>query len=97
MKKNRLLLLLAALSIVVPLWWARGSAFGGTDDQAEKAIQAINPHYRPWFESIFTLPGGEVETLLFSLQAALGAGVIGYVVGLYKGRSERENSHDSRV
>ncbi|MGG3923597.1 energy-coupling factor ABC transporter substrate-binding protein, partial [Geobacillus thermodenitrificans] len=75
----------------------RGSEFGGTDDQAEKAIQALHPQYRPWFESIFTPPGGEVETLLFSLQAALGAGVIGYVIGLYKGRSERKNSHDSRV
>ncbi|AGT32130.1 cobalt transporter CbiN [Geobacillus genomosp. 3] len=97
MKKNRLLLLLAVLLIMVPLWWARGSEFGGTDDQAEKAIQLLHPHYRPWFESIFTPPGGEVETLLFSLQAALGAGVIGYVIGVYKGRSERKSSHDSRV
>jgi cobalt/nickel transport protein len=34
------------------------------------------------------LPGGEVESLLFAVQAAAGAGMIGYVVGLYKGRSE---------
>ncbi|MGZ0085791.1 energy-coupling factor ABC transporter substrate-binding protein [Caldibacillus thermoamylovorans] len=97
MKKNGWLFIVALLLILLPLWWARGSEFGGTDDQAERAIQTLAPHYRPWFESIFTPPGGEVETLLFSLQAALGAGVIGYVIGLYKGRSERKDKYDSRV
>jgi cobalt/nickel transport protein len=37
------------------------------------------------------LPSGEVESLLFVSQAAMGAGVIGYVIGLYKGRQQGKN------
>lgn len=54
MKKNLWLFAFVLVLILLPLWWARGSEFGGTDDQAERAIQTLAPHYRPWFESIFT-------------------------------------------
>ncbi|KXG09220.1 energy-coupling factor ABC transporter substrate-binding protein [Anoxybacillus rupiensis] len=91
MKRNLLLIVLAFVLAVAPLLLVRNSDFGGTDDQAEKAIQTIVPDYKPWFETIFSPPGGEVETLLFSLQAALGAGVIGYIIGVYKGRAGRRD------
>ena len=37
--------------------------------------------YRPWFELPFRIPGGEVESGLFAMQAALGGIVLGFVVG----------------
>ncbi len=39
--------------------------------------------------------GGEVETFLFAVQAAIGAGVTGYILGLYKGRSEKQKQEES--
>lgn len=41
----------------------------------------------PWFEPIFEPGSGEIESGLFALQAALGAGVLGYVLGNLRGRS----------
>jgi cobalt/nickel transport protein len=70
--------------------WNKGGEgrFTGADDQAAKAISQIQPNYEPWFRSIWTPPSGEVASLLFALQAALGAGVLGYYFGLVRGRAE---------
>jgi len=90
-KRSLLLIVIAVLLVAAPLFFIRHSDFGGTDDQAEKAIQTIDPDYKPWLETIFAPPGGEVETLLFSVQAAIGAGIIGYIIGVYKGRANRRD------
>ena len=39
----------------------------------------------PWFQPFWEPPGGGTESLLFALQAALGAGFIGYYFGLKRG------------
>ncbi|KYD26193.1 MULTISPECIES: energy-coupling factor ABC transporter substrate-binding protein [Bacillales] len=90
MKRSLFLLAIAVLLVVAPLLFIHHSDFGGTDGQAEKMIQKLAPHYQPWMETIFEPPGGEVETLLFSVQAAIGAGIIGYIIGVYKGRANRK-------
>ncbi|TGC11027.1 energy-coupling factor ABC transporter substrate-binding protein [Methanolobus halotolerans] len=65
------------------------SEFGGADGEAEGIIAQINPDYEPWFGGIgFEPPGGETESLLFALQAAFGAIIIGYIFGYYKGKGE---------
>ncbi|MEH1881843.1 energy-coupling factor ABC transporter substrate-binding protein [Nostoc sp.] len=85
------LLVVAVLALAVaPLIFVRGGEFAGSDDKAEKAITEIQPGYKPWFKSFFEPPSGEVESLLFASQAALGAGVVGYAIGLYKGRSQQK-------
>lgn len=63
-----------------------GTEFGGTDAAAAEAIAATG--YRPWFTSLFTPGSSEVESGLFALQAALGAGVLGYVIGWFRARSK---------
>lgn len=55
-------------------------AFAGADGKAQALIGEIAPEYEPWFEPLFE-PAGETESLLFALQAALGAGVIGFWLG----------------
>ncbi|MBE9182271.1 energy-coupling factor ABC transporter substrate-binding protein [Oculatella sp. LEGE 06141] len=83
------LLAIAVLAIAVfPLVFVRGE-YAGADGEAEEAIGELAPNYEPWFNHFFEPPSGEVESLLFSSQAALGAGVIGYVIGLYRGRTKR--------
>ncbi|MGI6092997.1 MAG: energy-coupling factor ABC transporter substrate-binding protein [Veillonellaceae bacterium] len=85
-KQNIILLVLVVLLAVVPLMMHKESEFGGTDDQAQSAIEAINPDYEPWVNALWEPPSGEVESLLFALQAAIGAGFIGYFVGYQRGR-----------
>ena len=89
-KKNLLLIALVVIIGVMPLLIIKNSEFGGADGKAEELIQEINPDYKPWASNLIELPGGETESLLFALQAALGAGVIGYVLGYFKG--ERKNA-----
>lgn len=86
-QQNWLLAIAVLVLAVVPLIFVRGE-FGGSDDHAEKAIGELYPGYQPWFKPLFEPPSGEVESLLFASQAALGAGVIGYVIGLYRGKHE---------
>lgn len=88
-KKNIFLIILVVIIGVFPLLIIKNSEFGGADGKAEELIQEINPNYEPWASNIIELPGGETESLLFALQAAIGAGVIGYVLGYLKG--ERKN------
>lgn len=88
-RRNGLILLVVVLLTAFPLLKPNrgGSDFGGTDDKGVDEIARLQPDYRPWFHALWTPPGGEVQSLLFSLQAALGAGVLGYYFGFLKGRS----------
>ena len=87
---NWLLLSAVILLSAVPLAIVKDSEFSGADGKAEAAIVEVKPEYEPWFNPLIELPGGETESLLFALQAALGAGTIGYAIGLYRGRWEGE-------
>jgi cobalt/nickel transport protein len=84
---NWIILVAVIILAIVPLLMKTGSEFGGADGLAEEAIQEITPNYEPWFQPLIELPGGETESLLFAVQAALGAGFVGYAIGFFKGRS----------
>ncbi|KPU43366.1 cobalt transport protein CbiN [Oxobacter pfennigii] len=90
---NLLLLLLVVVITVVPLIIAKDAEFGGADGEAEEAITEINTEYEPWFSPIYEPPSGEIESLLFSSQAALGAGIIGYGIGYFAGRKKGRTEH----
>ena len=80
-QKNLILIVLAVAIAALPLWLLPNAEFGGADGQAEEVVQELNPGYQPWFEPILEPASGEVESLLFALQAAIGAGVVGFVLG----------------
>jgi cobalt/nickel transport protein len=86
-------LLVAAVLVIaaVPVLFV-GGEFSGSDGQAEAAITASHPDYEPWFSPLYEPPSGEVESGLFALQAALGAGVVGYYFGV--ARTRRRSSGD---
>jgi cobalt/nickel transport protein len=85
--------IIAAIVLLVFLSQLTLSAeWTGADEQAELAISDINPHYEPWFSPIWEPPSGEIETFLFSLQAAIGALLIGYFLGYYRGIRHARNA-----
>ncbi len=91
--KNRgmlaiILILLCTIIAIIPLTYIKDSEFGGADGEAEDLIAEVAPDYEPWAESILEPPGGETESLLFCLQAALGAGVIGLGFGYLIARNK---------
>lgn len=83
LKQNLILIAAVAGLAVAPLFIHRdGKAeFSGSDGQAEALITEIRPDYQPWFSPLWEPPSGEIESLLFSLQAALGAGLVGFYFG----------------
>ena len=83
-----ILVLICAAILIFPLMTIRDSEFGGADGQAEDLIAEVNPDYTPWAESMIELPGGETETLLFCLQTALGAVIIGFSFGYLVSRKK---------
>lgn len=93
MKKNHIinisLILLSAFLVIIPLYYIRDSEFRGTDGQAETVISDNSPVYEPWLDNLWEPPGGEVETLLFSLQAAAGAAVLFFGLGYFLGKRDR--------
>lgn len=95
---QNLLLLGAVVALVVLSLWLvpvsgpsadgqKVEVFAGADGQAEGVIAELAPDYQPWAEALWSPPSGEIESLLFALQAALGALVIGYYIGFCRGRS----------
>jgi len=90
---QNILLLLAVMALVaIPLRMVQKpepgpdgkevEIFRGADDQAKDVIGKIAPGYQPWFKPLMEPPSGEIGSLLFALQAALGAGFIGYYLGM---------------
>ncbi|MDF1556855.1 MAG: energy-coupling factor ABC transporter substrate-binding protein [ANME-2 cluster archaeon] len=63
--------------------------FGGADDQAEGVIEELTGgSYEPIAKPFWEPPSSEIESLLFALQAAIGALVLGYFFGYYRGRNK---------
>lgn len=98
MKKNGkiVLLLLAAcvvLTIIPFMVASKDAEFGGADDAAGEIVEELNPDYVPWAEPVLEkILGGEIpgetESLLFCLQAAIGAGVLCYGFGYLVARKK---------
>jgi len=91
--RNIILLILVAIIAIAPMVMYSGLGedqgyFGGSDDAASEAIEGIG--YEPWFSSFWEPPSGEIESLLFALQAAIGAIIIGYFIGYWRGISKKE-------
>lgn len=102
MKRTNLVLLmivlaLAILPLVLPVPADLKEPFAGADDQGMQAVTAINPDYKPWFEPLWEPPSGEIESLLFALQAALGSGLLGYYLGLRRGQSQRREQEQDHA
>ncbi|MDN5859036.1 MAG: energy-coupling factor ABC transporter substrate-binding protein [Pseudonocardia sp.] len=90
---NWLLVVGVLVLVAVPVVFIDG-AFTGSDGQAETAITESHPDYEPWFGPLYEPPSGEIESGLFALQAALGAGLLGYYFGVARTRRRLRAASD---
>jgi cobalt/nickel transport protein len=84
----------AVILSMAPVLIYQGKEFKATDSINITAIEQVKPGYKPWFEPVIKPSGGEIETFLFATQAAIGSGVVCYILGLYKGRTERRKTDE---
>lgn len=94
MKKQTILnviLIVIAISLVpIAFHLNPNSEFQGADGKAEEIINEVDPEYVPWISSFWEPPGAETESLLFALQAAIGAAVVAYGLGYFTGSREKK-------
>lgn len=87
MKHQNLVLLAAVILIAaIPLVLNGGADFAGADDKIKGVLE--QSEYKPWISALWEPPSAEVESFLFALQAALGAGFLGYFFGYQQGRKK---------
>jgi len=108
MKRTQNLLLILGVIVlgILPLWVVERPAagpdgkaseiFAGADDKAKNLISEIRPDYEPWFEPLIEPASGEIASMLFALQAALGAGFIGYYLGVSRTREKMRREFEEK-
>lgn len=80
------LLIVAMFMAITPIFVLKDAEFGGSDDAGSVMIESIQEGYEPWFTPVLEnaiggeLPG-EVESLFFCLQTAIGVGVLAFCMG----------------
>ncbi|MDR2700781.1 MAG: energy-coupling factor ABC transporter substrate-binding protein [Nitrososphaerota archaeon] len=75
-----LILIVALIAIfILPFVINSGAEFSGTDGQGPEAIESDG--YTPWIEPLGLQPSELGEKVLFSLQVAIGAVILGYYIG----------------
>jgi cobalt/nickel transport protein len=79
-----------AMILVIAIVLNPSSDFSGTDNSGGENIGEIDPNYHPWFKSLWE-PSNETATLLFCLQTAIGALIIGYFIGVNSQRKQMVN------
>ncbi|MBO7351590.1 MAG: energy-coupling factor ABC transporter substrate-binding protein [Candidatus Methanomethylophilaceae archaeon] len=57
--------------------------FGGSDDSGGEAAEdhGYEPWLTDWIDAIYGELPGEIESMLFAVQAAIGAVIIGFFIG----------------
>ena len=92
-----LLLVIAVLIAVIPLFALKGAEFGGSDDAGSQVVSEITgEEYEPWFTPVLEtwidgeLPG-EVESLIFCIQTGVGVGILAFFMGRFVERTKKES------
>lgn len=85
-RKYGLTIIVIIVLMSLPLVVFQHAEFAGTDDKAVSMVQCIDKNYKPWFEGVKLFESPEIISTFFALQAALGAGVLGYYIGYSKGK-----------
>ena len=89
-KQDAILLVLVVLLLFVPLVMHPAADFKGADDQTTAMIGTVRPGYEAWVSPFFE-PSEDMEPWLFGLQAGIGAGVVCYILGYFRGLTQTQS------
>ena len=95
MKKSTVIIAIVAILLIalIPLFAMPDAEFGGSDDAGNNVIAEVDSGFQPiaapLIENILgrELPG-EVESLFFCLQTAIGVGIIAFIMGRFVERKK---------
>ncbi|MFQ7552878.1 MAG: energy-coupling factor ABC transporter substrate-binding protein [Blautia marasmi] len=94
MKKTVIGLLVVIILIAfIPLFALKDAEFGGSDDAGSQVVEEVDSSFQPIAEPILEkilgreLPG-EVESLLFCVQASIGVGILAFFMGRFVERKK---------
>ena len=97
MKKKTTVIILIILALLVtlgPLFLMRGAGFEGSDGAGSDMVNEVTGgEYEPWFEPVLeTMIGGELpgemESLFFCIQTGIGVAIIAYFFGYLVARKK---------
>lgn len=88
-----ILVFISAILVAGPFLALKGAEFGGSDDAGSVMVDEIQTGYEAWFEPVLEayLGGeipGEIESLIFCLQTAIGVSIIAYFMGKWVERKK---------
>lgn len=94
-RKGLMIGLIVTILVLVlgPLIFLPGAAFEGSDGAGSDMVAEVRGDYEPWFTPLLErliggeLPG-EVESLFFSLQTAIGVSIIAFGFGYLVARKK---------
>ena len=97
-KRNIILLVLVVAICVAPMIMHPGMGedegyFSGTDDVASGIVE--DSGYEPNPIILWEPPSGEIESLLFAVQAAIGGIILGYFLGFWQGEAKAKNKEEN--
>ena len=101
MKKKTTVVILIILALLVtlgPLFLMRGAGFEGSDGAGSDMVDEVTGgEYEPWFEPVLeTIIGGELpgemESLFFCIQTGIGVAIIAYSFGYLVARKKYGNN-----
>ena len=81
---NWLIVLAVVVLVAVPLVLGSSTEFAGADGRAAALIEE-EPGFEPWATPLWE-PASETASGLFAVQAAIGAGFLGYFFGVARTR-----------
>ena len=73
---------------ILPLIIQPTADFSGADSIAQDLISEVNAQYEPWFKPLWSPPSTEIESAIFAIQAAVGSGVLFFVLGYLVGKNK---------
>ena len=91
LNQNIILLVLVAIIIAIPIVIYSGfgeekSYFDSSDDLAKDVLEDTG--YKPWYSPFYEPPSPAIESLLFTIQAAIGTLILGFIFGYWRAQKK---------